>query len=123
MQALEAILIIGFLPGLMLLSIFLRRLFKRDVAEERRNLRYEARRRKVRAEAQAKEDARNTRRRGGHPQAPPPSIPLVQPPAAPTLGGPPSLSDRLAQLDAAKSAGHLTPDEYAKARANIIAAS
>lgn len=122
MQFLEAVLIIGFLPGLMFLSLFLRRLFKRDVAEERRNIRSEDRRKKVRAEAQAKEDARNARRRGGHLQAPP-SAPLVGPAAGPTLGGPPSLSDPLAQLDAAKNAGHLTPDEYAKARANIIATS
>lgn len=122
MQALEALLIIGFLPGLMFLSVFLKRLFKRDIAEERRNLRYEARRRKVRAEAQAKEDARNARRRGGTLQTPP-LAPLVPPPAGPTLAAPRSLSDRLAQLDAAKNAGQLTPDEYAKARANIIAAS
>lgn len=123
MAALEALLIIGFLPGLMLLSIFMRRLFKRDVAEERRNLRYEARRRKVRAEAQAKEDARNARRHGGTLQTPP-SAPVVPLAGGPTFGGPPrSLSDRLAQLDAAKNAGQLTPDEYAKARANIIAAS
>lgn len=120
MATLEAILIIGFLPGLMLFSVFLRRLFKRDVAEERRNLRHEARRRQVRAEAQAKEDARNARRRGVHPQAPP-LAPTFRPAAGPALGGPPNISDRLAQLDAAKNAGHLTPDEYARARANIIA--
>lgn len=122
MQFLELVLIFGFLPGLMFLSVFLKRLFKRDVAEERRNLKHEARRRKVRAEAQAKEDARNARRRGGHSPAPF-SAPLVRPDAGPTLNAPPSLSDRLTQLDAARNAGQLTPDEYATARANIIATS
>ena len=40
-----------------------------------------------------------------------------QPPAVP----PPSLSTRLAQLDDALKAGQLTQQEYAKARAAIIA--
>ncbi len=40
-----------------------------------------------------------------------------QPPPAP----PPSLSTRLAQLDSAMQAGQLTEQEYAKARAAILA--
>jgi hypothetical protein len=49
------------------------------------------------------------------------SVPRQAPPQASSPATPPSLSARLAALDEAMQAGHLTQEEYATARAAIIA--